>query len=336
MSDDFDREIARLMRELDPYPRGQDRELTAADLAVRDRILVSAAAPPARSPRRRKPRLFHLTMWVAPVAATMTIVFVMVALSGAFTPAAALTPAPLAYRDDGATIGDVVKAAESRLDSVTGPLRAVRHVESVGWYYRAEDVDTAAPTAVIRPEETTLTWREDLSGHTRTVAGQPYWADDSDEPIPSSTSPAGTVLWEMAFEPGQFQSPVLAVPGDDAAGVRALLEGYGLNDPTSAFDVMNVAQTAMEFWTLTNGQHAEILRLLLATEDARVLGSAVDRVGRPVVGLAATRARGPELHLLVSQTTGRVVGFETIATEADDPIPEGAVISYRLWEAAAR
>lgn len=99
---------------------------------------------------------------------------------------------------------------------------------------------------------------------------------------------------------------------------------------------MNTIDTALQFWTLTNAQHLELIRTIAGT-DARVLGTAVDRTGEPVVGVAAIQPLGAgELHLLISLDTGRIVASETYTLTTNELFPAHTVISYTNWTTPLR
>ncbi len=343
MIEDWEDDLGARLRAANPAPH-HPRPLTAAEVEIRDRITGrGAAAPTARARAHR--RWFAV---LAPIAAIAVLVIVMLNLPTSTTPAvAALTPPQLAYVQTGASVADVLRSATAELtggephhggephtgEPHTGEPQRGAHF--IGWYYQAEDIDTDAMTTVIAPTDTTLHWDEDLSGVSRTVAGVPYWADGSDEHFPESTTPPGTLISELTWEPGEFQPIYADVPGAGADDIAAMLTAYGMTDPTDAYQVMSAAEYALQIWTLTDAQQAGILDLLAATHGASVLGTAVDRTGRPITGISAPLPGGTaELHLLISAETGRIVGSETLTLVADHPFPADAIIAYTLWDAA--
>ncbi|WP_127473640.1 hypothetical protein [Microbacterium sulfonylureivorans] len=314
------------IRRANPVPPEAEPAPTLRQLALRDQIMRPAA-------RRRVPRSRAWAALWAPLAALAVVIAVVLTVPPAEEARAVTTPKPLDFRDEGKTLEDVTETAQRNLARSGGPVHPERAVESTGWYYQVDAVDSDAPRRVISPEVTTLEWNEDLSGSTRTVAGKPYWADGGQGDFPRSTATPGTLLWEVDFAPGEFQSPVVTAPGAGDTEVLAMLRAYGLESERSAFEVMNATETALQYWTLTNDQHQALLQAILRTDDARLLGSATDRAGRPIAGIAATLPSGSaELHLLVSQDTGRIVGAETYTLEADHPFPANAIVSYRIWD----
>lgn len=325
-----DEDFEAFIRRANPVPREAEPAPTMRQLALRDEIMRPAG-------RRRASRSRAWAALWAPLAALAVVVAVVFTVPPAEEARAVTTPKPLDFHDEGQTLEDVTEAAQRNLARSGGPVHPERAVESTGWYYQVDAVDSDVPRRVISPEVTTLEWNEDLSGSTRTVAGEPYWADGGQGEFPQTTAPPGTLLWELDFAPGDFQSPVVAAPGATDAEIVAMLKAYGLENERSAFEVMNAAETALQYWTLTNDQHQALLRAILRADDARLLGSATDRAGRPIAGIAATLPSGSaELHLLVSQDTGRIVGAETYTLKADPPFPADAIISYRIWDLATQ
>ncbi|MGN8552195.1 UNVERIFIED_CONTAM: hypothetical protein OHV15_06400 [Microbacterium sp. SLM126] len=318
-----------LIRSANPVPRDAEPAISMRQLAVRDEIMRSKRAP------RVGRRPIWVAVWAPLVALAVTFLVVVSVSPGEEASAVITTPKALEFRDEGQTLDDVINQAGRNLARNEGPPTATRLVQTTGWYYQVDGVDSDSPRKVISPEVTTLQWNEDGSGYTRTVAGEPYWADGGDGEFPSSTATPGTLLWEMEFEPGDFNSPVVTPPGSSEADMRDMLRAYGVEDESNAFEVMNAINTITNSWTLTDEQHAGLLYAILQTDDARLLGAATDRAGRPVAGIAATLPGGTaELHLFVSQETGRIVGSETYTLKADYPFPAEAIISYRIWDLA--
>ena len=72
----------------------------------------------------------------------------------------------------------------------------------------------------------------------------------------------------------------------------------------------------------------------LTYDDLEVLGSTTDRLGRPVVGIAAPGRGDQTATLLVSAESGRIVGIErSVLNDVKDlMVPAGTVVSYILWE----
>ncbi len=335
---ELDDDLGRLLRAANPVPVDPDERPSLRALGIRDRIVaagpVHAAVPVGNSRRLRR-------RWAAVVVPMFAVAAAIVAVVLAIVPvpqaAVAVTPRPLEFTPIGQPIGAIVTDAQSTLGAGGGPAEPVREVVTVGWYYQVDDLDTDAPSQVISPQVTTLTWAEDLSGSTRTVAGTPYWADGATDPVPQAVAPPGTLIWEMTFAAGEFQVWTVDPPGDTVEAMRATLAENGLAEPASAFDVLDSIETLMQTWTLTNAQHAALLQIVADTPGIDVLGATTDRAGRPVIGISATNPRGPsELHLFISRDTGRIVGSETYTTAADGPFPADAIISYSMRDPGSR
>lgn len=329
-----DSDIERLLRAANPVPVTPSRRLPAREAALRDRIMSEPTAP--RPIRRGMPlRPWWVSVWTPLVAVAVLVAFVALSIGnpGVTPQAAAVTPRQLEFSDEGEeTVADVIARAQTTLAAAKGVERPLRSSTSTGWYY-VVDMDDAQKTAVISPEITKFEWSEDLSGSTRAFAGDAYWADGSTQALPEGTPPPGSLLWEMEFGPGEVQSGVSAEPGSSAADISALLAGYGMTDAASGFDVVNSIDATLSFWRLTNQQHARMLQLVAASDGVRVLGATVDRAGRSVYGLSVDLPGATaELHMFVSKDTGRVVGFETLTTRADEVFDAGLITSYRMYD----
>jgi len=227
-------------------------------------------------------------------------------------------------------------AASDRLRGVAGPHAAERRSDSTGWYLHIDYRADLTSKVAISPEVTSLTWRADLSGRRVITAGVPYWADGSRSPVDSrGAREPGTVLFDTVYRPGEFEPAVTDTPGNDAESTLAFLRAYGMPETPSASDVMQATLFAFMDWTLSNEQHAHILNLLVATNEAAVAGSGMDRIDRPITAIAANSTANPDFRylLLVSERTGRIVGVETTRRFPSDDLPAGAVTSYTLWDA---
>ncbi|GAA5031150.1 hypothetical protein ACFQRL_10695 [Microbacterium fluvii] len=328
-----DENLERMLRLADPLKEGAMRGPGPRELALRDRIMAQHPTSPVPAPRRRGLRPLWWSL-LAPLAAIVATVLVLATPTGVGdTTATAAKPEPMAFTDEGKTLEDVVTDAERALLRGDGPAEPRREVVTTGWYYDLDGDDQSDPRRLIRAEVSTLRWNEDLSGSVRVVAGKPYWGDDDTTEIPTAARTPGTLVWEIEFAPGEFGTPVVDPPGDSADDIADMLAALGLTDPSSGYAVFVATESALQQWTLTDAQHAQLLRALLATDDVRVLGSGVDRTGRAVVGLSVVQPEGfVEMRMLVSQESGRIVGFEVVALEANPQLPVDTVLSYSLYE----
>lgn len=251
----------------------------------------------------------------------------------ASSPATALTPPALEWLPTSLTVTDAIDDAIQALESSEGLDEPLRESHSVGWYFHVDVEDEKASRTVISPEVYHFVWREDLSAHNRAFAGTPYWADDQTLALPSDAPQPGDLLWEEVFAPGEYEPILPDVPGETPAEWEAFLQPVAYGDLSSGYWMIDVIDTAMQGWSLTNEQHASLLRLLSNLSDVSVLGITDDRAGRPVFGFSATHPSYPkEHHLFVSLQTGRIIGFETYMVEGDSYFPGNAVISYKLFE----
>lgn len=247
------------------------------------------------------------------------------------TPASAVTPVPIVFTGGG-TLTEIADAAAEALAESAGPAAPLRSSHTVMWGLA---VDADAQRSEIVPQVTTLRWDEDLSGSFLAVAGEAYWPDGSAPAGEGSTSLPGEVISEMEFAPGEYGTPVVALPGESREDVLALLTAFGLPESPMASDVVQAMTGAFDHWTLTNEQHAELLSILVETGGLTVLGLGTDRAGREVVGVEMKSIfPGVMDVVLISAETGRIVGVESKRVTPDGIVPAGAVISYRMWDTA--
>lgn len=322
-----DDELERMLRIADPV-----KDLANPDdyRWMRDEITRESVT----RPRRHAPRPWSLgVVPLSAIAALLAFVFIV------FTPtqhaAIARTPRPLDFHHTDQTTSEVLVMAQSALQNRGDNNRtALRHTVAQGWYLHFDHDAAQEATGVISPEITTYDWSDDQSGRVTIVAGEPYRIDGSASPLPDDVRKPGTVLSDMSFSAGSFGAPTVEPPPDDEGGMQAWLGAMGLPEQPTAADFMTTIQRAMTYWTLTDRQHSAILQLLLHQPNVRLLGTTNDRAGRQVVGVAAdsTSAPGNRTITLISATTGRIVGMETVRTTPLDGLPVGAVTSYTIWE----
>lgn len=317
MDDDDDR-LTAMLRASNPARTPLDAGPDAAALAVRDRIMGAGSTRPRALPR---------VMWAA-AAAFVVIAVAAVSILIPRAPAAAVTPAPIAFTDGGA-IGEVVRMAEERLATTPGPRSPSRFARSESW---GLSVDVDEQRSEIVPQVMTLEWNADLSGSMTVVAGEPYWPAGVARQGEGATTPPGETLSEMEFAAGQWDTPVVDLPGSSREDMLALLTAFGMPESPTASDVIQAVTGVFEQWTLTNEQHGQLLRILEDAGGMTVLGSGTDRAGRDVVGVETKSIfPGVEDLVLISAETGRIVGVESTRLAPDGIVLAGAVISYRMW-----
>ncbi|WP_243225834.1 hypothetical protein [Microbacterium sp. CIAB417] len=314
--------LTRLLIEANPARTPQGAEPDAAALRMRERI-ISGAVKPERAVTRRPVRVAWASAAAAAVAAGV-VVFGLVTPAGQ---AVAVTPQPLTFTDAGST-QQIIERSRALLAEGTGPDLPQREVESAIW---ALSVDVDEQQMAVTPQISTLTWNEDLSGSLLIVGAEPYWPDGA--PDDSAEIVRGEeVLVDLEMAPGEFNTPVVAPPGDDETGVRDMLTAYGMPEDPNASELVGAMVTALDQWTLTDAQHAAMLEMLRDEDGVRGLGASTDRLGRPVYALnVPDSGDGTEETVLISTETGRIVGVESEQGAKDGIIPEGAVVMYNLW-----
>ncbi|WP_156876537.1 hypothetical protein [Microbacterium luticocti] len=331
-----DETLERMIKAADPARTPVDAPLTLRQIQLRDSIVAGTYV--AHRPATRKDR-FRWWKTALPVAVLAACLVAVVVLSvGSIRPqsALALTPPALHFVPTGQTSQQLLQMLERHASGApAGPARPERGSRTVGWYAQITQDETAGTTAVIAPQVTTIAWASDQSGSIRTVAGKPYWADESGSAIPHAAAPAeGALISEMTFGPGEYEPSVRDEPGTSSKALADFLESAGLTSDGDAADMLDAIGNAFSSWTLTTEQQLTLIKMLLARPDAEILGAATDRAGRAVIGIAADSHRfpGTQKVLLVSGDTGRIVGLETVATSPSEAVPAGAVISYSLWD----
>lgn len=321
MSDD---DLARALRGLDPARTPLDAPLP---LAAERRLREIVGGPSAR---RRRPVL----AWGS-AAAVVTLILAIVA--GVFwmpaPSASALTPKPLVYAPVAADATQVIADAQRLLADDDGPSEAQRRSLSLGWYFSASP--DGAEATVFRREWVDLRWNENLSGSLVTTAADATNADG--DTVPTTDPVPGTVVGEMRYVQNQFSPLSRTPPEPTAAAMRELvLTSTGAGDGLTAGDAMLGARSLLGEWTLTGEQQSALLDVVAAAPDLRVLGQTSDRLGRPVVGLGGIPSGpvSPQVTLLLSTETGRIVGFESALAEAntDLDLPAGSITDYTLWD----
>lgn len=325
-----DDELARRLAAIDPARTPRDAPLTAEQLRIRDRIMASVPVTTRERPRR-------WPLLLAPLAAAALVALIVVwSLASPIVPAptaAALTPPQLSFIDDGRSIAQVVDDAQRVLTHPGSDQQAQRASTTTGWYFQIENVGSADQTAVISPQTSVFDWSADQSGSMTVYAGNPYWADLSDAPLPDDLPAAGTVLWTMQYGLGEAQQPDVESPADAPEGVLGLLRAYGMTDPRDGYDLLHTIESVQQSWTLTDTQHALLLDLVRDASGIDVLGAGRDRADRAVTAISAEMPGGAShLHVFVSADTGRIVGTEVYTTATTSAFPADAIISYSMWD----
>jgi len=289
----------------------------------------------AEKPRRARswgwsPR-FTLATAVMTVVALVAIVMIPSLLRP--QPAQAVTPQPLQFSETSMESHEMMTHLRGKLDA-SGSSEPVRGADYVGWFTDIRPDDSVPSFTYIAPQRVSLTWEADLSGRQVTEAAEAYWADPNETTDLPDVPPAGTILDEMDFAPGEFQVPFSEPFGDSDADVLEALQALGMPEDYDAADLIDYTDNLMSLWTLTPAQHSTLLSLLERVGDIRLLGSATDRLGRAVIGYATESSRYPGTTrvLLIEESSGLIVGVENTNVAAQPPLPAGAVTSYTLWK----
>lgn len=324
-----DRDLEALLRLADPARTPHDQPFTVRELETMERIIASPASK-ARASRLEGARL---SLVGSALIALVAVVAVVLAISPMQT-AVALTPPPLDFTPTDLSAQEVLQMSIDELRSQPAEGEARRHTESLGWYLHLDHVGEETRIASVSPEVTTVTWHPDQSGRVTIVAADSSQIDGSTGGAPQSSMVPGTVLSDMQFAPGTFGAPTTEPPPSGLEEMRAWLQKMGLVEVPGVADYADVIGRVMSYWRLTDEQHALLLELIRSGTDASVLGHGQDRMHRSVWGIVADSStyRGIRNLILISTTSGRIVGIETMRTTPADGVPAGAVTSYTLWE----
>lgn len=325
-----DEELEELLRASNPATTPADAPLTLRQRATMESII-------AEKPTHRHSRGPVALFIAAPIAALLAIFVVVVGVLQPYAaaPATAFGPTPLEYQPTGQTTEEVVQVAQRRLQDGAGASAPIRAATSTAWNLAVAEDGSGQRTVAISPSVSELTWTEDLAGTLVVRAGEPYFADGSSGSVPTDAAAApGTILDDRNFAPGEFPAQIPELGMLNATETADLLEllAPDRSRPGDAFLGMHAL---LDEWTLTNEQHSALVGELLRYDNITVLGTTTDRLGRDVVGLAGPSSRpGQRTTLLISASSGRIVGIETAVVEDDEllMVPAGTVISYTLWK----
>lgn len=320
-----DDELDRLLRAANPAPHRDDR-LSAAHIAIREGII--RGSHPTRSRRPRKTLFWAgLTTAVATAAAAVIAVSVLSPTGQAV----ALTPPPLEYRTSG-SLAEVVDDAEQALLAPPDVEQESR-VHSVSWGW---SVDIEQGNVEVVPQDITFVWAPGETATSTIVAGDSYWSD-AERPAdvePSEYQP-GDLIDKVVIPPEDFTLPAEAatLSGSSPEDLKPALAVFGATPESSSGELLAAIIGLMQYWTLSDEQHATLLRLLVDAGDVQVLGETTDRLGRDVIGLRVASTTPERVEaVLVSVETGRIVGTESELVKPLDTLPVG-VISYTMWDA---
>jgi len=267
-------------------------------------------------------------------AAFVMCVALMIAppVQGTPSSAYAATPPTLRYTPIDLDLSEVSHALQQALGTAETIDEPRRESNYLGWFVQI-DGDTSRTTR-LAPHWIEVRWNADGSGVSTTFAASTRGPEDLEfrdtlTPLPNRAA----VTMRVTFGPDQPPVPTTDPPGATGSDLRDLLHAYtGTVSPT-AFDMLSAIEQLLLAWTITDDQHSALIQLLAHVEGVTIAGEGVDRGGRAVFALRAERADGAfASYLLVSKSTGRIVGIESTRLRADTALPAGAVVSYTLWQ----
>ncbi|WP_120494703.1 hypothetical protein [Microbacterium phyllosphaerae] len=320
-----DEDLDRLFRAANPARDSGLDSLRAQDIAVRESIIRGTYSP---THQRRPDRAWG--RFAVAVASIAVIAIVAVNVLASDQRAVALTPPPLQY-DNAEPLQAVIDDARQRLES-PDQIPQQPHVTSLSWGW---NIDIATERVEVVPQITTFDWSTTAGSTNAIVAGKPYWAEGQrpDSLDPSPYSP-GDVIAEYSVAPEDLDIPadVVALNGSTREDLARALAALGVSAEATSGELLVGIGLLQSYWTLTDEQHATLIDMLVDAGGVTVLGETRDRLGRDVVGLRVSEYSDHyEDTVLISLSTGRIVGMENELTVAQDFIPEG-VVGYTLWD----
>lgn len=323
-----DADLDRLFRAANPSPRNPEgARLTAAEIAIRESIIRGTYRPQRRAPRRGLAWAGLATAAAGVVAAVVVAVAVLVPAQ----PAVALTPPALHYSAAG-TPAQVLADAERTLGD-GADIAQVPVVHSCSWSW---SVDIAEERVEVVPQVVTLEWAPGQPTVSTIVAGESYWPDgERPDGIAASPYAPGELIDTVTLSPEEFALPaeVAGLSGSAPAELWAALGAFGATPTSSSGELLAAITGLLQYWTLTDAQHATLLQLLDEAGGLTVLGETTDRLGRDVIGVQVSSVVPQRTETaLVSVDTGRIVGVESTIVTPLDGLPTG-VISYAMWDA---
>lgn len=316
-----DDDLERLFRAAQP----PQRPLDARAIAIREDIIHG------RSRRRTRPGLIWAGLTTA-TAAAIVAVLVTVSVLSPTQNAVALTPPPLTYTS-AASLDDVLEDADLILPAEPDITQS-SSVHSVTWGW---NVDMGSKHVEIVPQDIAFEWDKDTGSTTTVVAGESPWLDgERPEGIDPSPYKPGELIDRVVTPAENFTlAPDAAnLAGASTADLEAALAVFGATPESSSGELLSAITGLLQYWTLSDEQHATLLRLLDEAGGLTVRGETTDRLGRDVIGIAVSQVI-PERQetVFISTETGRIVGMESELVQPLDGLPLG-VILYTMWDAA--
>lgn len=283
-----------------------------------------------RRPRRlarRRLAFVILATALAVVVGTVSVTFLRP------NDAVATAPHPLGVTAIDESIADVLDAAIAQLEDAGGPAEALRESASISWKTMPAENGRADAEPMVYPIISRLQRESDGSSRRLVATALPYPSDgttttDADRVVPQGD----TVTEDTVFAPGELYTPYDDLSlGASIEEVRAIL--YVGEEP-AAWDVFSGVNRAFRSLTLSNAQQAQVLTLLKDVPGLRVMGTATDRLGRPVAILQSDPVPITDVRetLHLSLETGRIVGAESFLAAPLGKMPAGAVVLYTAWD----
>ena len=319
-------------------PMSGNRDLPLSDRAKRelaDLVLSSPHAMPGRRPpaqphrrktRLRTQRLVGVAAGLVVAIAISTIIFNIVPSR----PASAATPELLPTTAVTASTHEVLDELKAvHQASNTPPSDRIR-LQS--WELNTEVNDRGdIVSSSVEPQWSETVFLGDGSVHFLLTAADPFPGQQSE-----GLHPAGTILADQTFGPGEYVSPYSDPAPTDPALVGTYLARYAGEDaPLTAGSAIQEISGLLSSVILTPDQEGAILAYLQTLDTLTVAGKVTDRLGRDGIAFQAADRRPGEIEdlLIISSTTGSIIATETlyVGSERTD-IASPSVIDYTAWK----
>lgn len=322
----------RLIRAARPDVARQLPGRAEADLGA---ILASDADNSSKSGAAARTSRHGKGGWWLVAAAALIVVVVSVGI-GPLRPAearAATPPMLVTQSMPNDSLADVLGELQAKAGGQ--PDRSGLRRIVTQWWGLASDVDAQGKIVASRVEPrrrvAELRAKGGISSYTDYVA-RAY--DTAGNPVSGADLPVvGTTIETVRLSADQ-QVFVHAPPIEPGRFGAYLDDALGANSASPpAFNAISGVGALLSERRLTPGESAAFIGYLGTLRDLRLLGSSVDRLGRPVIVMAAPVVDGNQLRLLLEEGTGAILGTEVVYNGSDRiDIASPAVTEYVVWE----
>jgi hypothetical protein len=291
------------------------------------------------APRRASRRWIGFSASAVVVAGVFILIQVVGPRRVGDAPAHAATP-PLLHGT-----GQLVSWTDAVKDAKAGAEKTAAEEPTRGASYSAWFLDTNVDStnsgvrSYVSPQEVDFTWKGDLSGRLRILAGSPLTnvasgiAQNADAPRP------GSVISDDTHAPGKIRVMFPAAPpGTGDAMADYLATAAGTSDRRDPVQVLDSVQLLLDEWRIAGASRGALLDVLGVLPALKPMGTATDRLGREGIGFTATSVKDPRFEdvLVLDTDSGSVLSIEKIFVGGHAPeyssLTAPAVTTYVAWK----